>query len=235
MWGWEQTLRVYQIDTSEEHGEILTRRWVVEIILDLAGFTADRDLGGFVAVETFCGAGAFSCRWSSASSRRCQRHDRPLTDIRTAPRAFDLLPANAELAQKAVAKALVDAGLADLDARSIAADCIRCDDFLLSSHDFLLSSHDFLLSSHDFLLSSHDFLLSSHDIRADFVLGNPPYIGLEDVPAARSAAYRRACPTMRGRSDIFVGFIETGLRLLGPNAGGLLLSDVAELSWRPIA
>ena len=208
-------------DTSEEHGEILTRRWVVEIILDLAGFTADRDLGGFVAVETFCGAGAFSCRWSSASSRRCQRHDRPLTDIRTAPRAFDLLPANAELAQKAVAKALVDAGLADLDARSIAADCIRCDDFLLSSHDFLLSSHD--------------FLLSSHDIRADFVLGNPPYIGLEDVPAARSAAYRRACPTMRGRSDIFVGFIETGLRLLGPNAGGLLLSDVAELSWRPIA
>ena len=214
MWGWEQTLRVYQIDTSEEHGEILTRRWVVEVILDLAGFTADRDLGGFVAVETFCGAGAFSCRWSSASSRRCQRHDRPLTDIRTAPRAFDLLPANAELAQKAVAKALVDAGLADLDARSIAADCIRCDDFLLSSHDFLLSSHD---------------------IRADFVLGNPPYIGLEDVPAARSAAYRRACPTMRGRSDIFVGFIETGLRLLGPNAGGLLLSDVAELSWRPIA
>ena len=196
---------VYQIDTSEEHGEIFTRRWVVELILDLAGFTADRDLGGFVAVEPSCGAGAFLVPMVERLIESCQRHDRPLTDIRTALRAFDLLPANAELAQKAVAKALVDAGLADLDARSIAADCIRCDDFLLSSQDFLLSPHNIL---------------------ADFVLGNPPYIRLEDVPAARSAAYRRACPTMRGRSDIFVGFIETGLRLLGPNGVlGFIVAD----------
>ncbi len=28
---------------------------------------------------------------------------------------------------------------------------------------------------------------------ADFVIGNPPYIRLEAVSDARSAAYRRAC------------------------------------------
>jgi adenine-specific DNA-methyltransferase len=189
---------VYQIDESDEHGEIFTRRWVVELILDLAGFTVDRDLGGLVAVEPSCGAGAFLVPMTERLIDSCQRHDRPLTDIRNALRAFDLLPANAELAQKAVAKALVDAGHDDVDARSIAQDCIR----------------------------RGDFLLSSHDVVADFVLGNPPYIRLEDVPPARSAAYRRACPTMRGRSDIFVGFIETGLRLLKPDGVlGFIVAD----------
>jgi adenine-specific DNA-methyltransferase len=60
----------------------------------------------------------------------------------------------------------------------------------------------------------------------DFVVGNPPYVRLENIPAYRSAAYRRACSTMRGRSDIFVGFIETGLRLL--NKGGVLGYIVAD-------
>jgi hypothetical protein len=55
---------------------------------------------------------------------------------------------------------------------------------------------------------------------ADFVIGNPPYIRLEDVPDARMNAYRRACPTMGGRADIYVGFYEVGLRSLMP--GGRL-------------
>src|SRR5215218_2592313 len=60
-----------------------------------------------------------------------------------------------------------------------------------------------------------DFLLQGQEVPpADFVLGNPPYIRLENVPQARSAAYRTICSTMRGRSDVFVGFIERGLRLL---------------------
>jgi len=42
-----------------EHGEVLTRRWVVDLILDLAGYPMDRDLGSFVAVEPACGVGAF--------------------------------------------------------------------------------------------------------------------------------------------------------------------------------
>ena len=52
------------------------------------------------------------------------------------------------------------------------------------------------------------------------MLGNPPYIRLEDVPGDRMAAYRAACPTMTGRSDIYVGFYEVGLRSLRP--GGVL-------------
>lgn len=197
--GQEVDPHVFQIDENGEHGEVFTRRWVVELILDLSGFTVDRDLGGLVAVEPSCGSGAFLAPMTERLIESCRIHDRPLTDIRSALRAFDLLPVNAELAQKAVAGALVEAGVDDAEAKSIATDCIHCDDFLLTAHG---------------------------EDRADFVLGNPPYIRLEDVPASRNAAYRRACPTMRGRSDIFVGFIEMGLRILKPDGVlGFIVAD----------
>jgi adenine-specific DNA-methyltransferase len=58
------------------------------------------------------------------------------------------------------------------------------------------------------------------------VIGNPPYVRLEDVPPTRTAAYRQACPTMTGRSDVYVGFIERGLRLLGENGTlGFIVAD----------
>jgi hypothetical protein len=197
--GLRDETEVYPIDETDEHGEVFTRRWIVEFILDLAGFTIDRDLGGMVAVEPSCGAGAFLVPMTERLVESCRLHDRPLTDIMTALLAYDLLPANAELARKAVAKTLTDVGAHDEEAAAIAGACMRTGDFLLAEHGI---------------------------DRADFVLGNPPYIRLEDVPPARSAAYRRACPTMRGRSDVFVGFIETGLRLLRPNGVlGFIVAD----------
>jgi len=42
---------VHQIDEAGEHGEVFTRRWIVELILDLSGYTADRDLAAMLAVE----------------------------------------------------------------------------------------------------------------------------------------------------------------------------------------
>jgi hypothetical protein len=197
--GQEVDPHVFQIDETGEHGEVFTRRWIVELILDLSGFTADRDLGALVAVEPSCGSGAFLAPMTERLIESCRIHERPLSDIRSALRAFDLLPTNAELAQKAVAGALVEAGLSDAEAKSISTDSVQCGDFLLTTHG---------------------------DDAADFVLGNPPYIRLEDVPTARSAAYRRACPTMRGRSDIFVGFIEMGLRILKPDGVlGFIVAD----------
>ncbi len=190
---------VLQIDEAGEHGEVFTRRWVVDLILDLSGFTAERDLAGMVAVEPSCGSGAFLAPMAERIIESCRAHGRPLADIRHALRAFDLLPVNAELAEKTIAGALTDAGLDDIEAKSIAAGCVKCGDFLLTNHG---------------------------DDVADFVLGNPPYIRLESVPSARSAAYRRVCQTMRGRSDIFVGFIEMSLRILKPDGVlGFIVAD----------
>ena len=72
--GQEVDPHVFQIDETGEHGEVFTRRWVVELILDLSGFTADRDLGGMVAVEPSCGSGAFLAPMTERLIESCRIH-----------------------------------------------------------------------------------------------------------------------------------------------------------------
>lgn len=176
-----------------EHGEVFTRRWVVDLILDLAGYTADRDLSATVAVEPACGGGAFLAAMAARISASCRKYDRPLLAAKPALRAFDLLAPNVAISQRVVQDVLVDEGWPLAEAREVATAWVRQADYLLDT---------------------------SADERVDFVVGNPPYVRLEDVPAERMLAYRAACPTMTGRSDLYVGFYERGLRSLKP--GGVL-------------
>ncbi len=186
-------------DRGPEHGEVFTRRWVVDLILDLVGYTPDRDLAELVAVEPSCGAGAFLGPMVERLVESCARHCRAVTDAAHAVLAFDLVAGNAERACKLATTTLEAAGVDQGTAAAIAAGWVRDADFLLSEHEHA---------------------------SADFVIGNPPYIRLENVSPDRSAAYRSACPTMRGRSDIFVGFIELGLRLLRPDGVlGFIVAD----------
>ena len=121
---------VFQIDEFGQHGQVFTRRWVVELILDLAGFTADRDLATMIAVEPSCGAGAFLVPMVERLVESCRTHGRSLDEARMVLRAFDLLPVNAELAQKAVVKVLTDDGIELALATDTAAAWVRCGDFL---------------------------------------------------------------------------------------------------------
>jgi adenine-specific DNA-methyltransferase len=195
----QMTLALELPDERDDHGEVFTRRWVVELILDLAGYTADRDLAVVTAVEPSCGAGAFLGPMLERLVQSCSSHGRSIAEAAGAIRAFDLLSDNAALATKAAATQLVEAGVADSTAWDLAEGWVTAGDFLLTDHV---------------------------EQSVDFVLGNPPYIRLENLPAGRNAAYRRACTTMRGRSDIFVGFIEMGLRLLRPDGAlGFIVAD----------
>jgi hypothetical protein len=60
-----------------------------------------------------------------------------------------------------------------------------------------------------------DYLLDASKHRlADFVVGNPPYIRLEDISPDRATAYRSYYKSMVGRADIYVAFYEAALRQL---------------------
>ncbi|MFD7529358.1 Eco57I restriction-modification methylase domain-containing protein [Streptomyces sp. NPDC059849] len=181
------------LQEAVEHGEVFTRAWVVELILDLLGYTADKDLCDLRLVEPACGGGAFLTIVTSRISASCHAHQRSITDALDAVRAFDLLGRNVEQSRALITRTLQEEGWEPKDARTVAAAWVRQGDYLLQSD-------------------------AEH--RADYVVGNPPYIRLEDVPDDRMAAYRRACSTMGGRADIYIGFYEVALRSL--NRGGQL-------------
>ncbi|MFI5744377.1 Eco57I restriction-modification methylase domain-containing protein [Streptomyces sp. NPDC051644] len=176
-----------------EHGEVFTRRWVVDLILDLVGYTSDKALCDLKLVEPACGSGAFLGAVASRISASCRAQNRPIGDASGAVRALDLLERNVRRSREVVEKHLVDDGWNPADAQQVAAAWVEQGDYLLQPEATQL---------------------------ADYVVGNPPYIRLEDVPADRMTVYRRACPTMGGRADIYVGFFEVALRSLGP--GGQL-------------
>ncbi|MFJ8442308.1 Eco57I restriction-modification methylase domain-containing protein [Kitasatospora griseola] len=176
-----------------EHGEVFTRRWVVDLILDLLGYTPDKDLTELRVVEPACGAGAFLGAIAARIAESCRNHGRPIADAVDAVEAFDLLEKNVAESRDLVEELLRADGWDREDARQVAVGWVRQGDYLLQA---------------------------SPRHQADLVVGNPPYIRLEDVPSGRMDAYRAACGTMGGRADIYVGFYETALRSLKP--GGQL-------------
>lgn len=181
------------------HGEVFTRTWVVEFILDLLGYSPDRDLAGWRLVEPACGPGAFLEVIARRIGESCRRHGRDLTAARGAVRAFDLLDRNVAAARDQVTAALILDGWDAKISRRVAVEWVRQGDYLLDD---------------------------LHDRAADVVVGNPPYLRLEDVPEHRMRAYRAACPTMVGRADLYIGFFETALATLAPEGRlGFICAD----------
>ena len=59
-----------------------------------------------------------------------------------------------------------------------------------------------------------NYLLEAMTVEADFVIGNPPYVRLEDIPEESALLYRSTYTTMRGRADLYVAFFEAALHQL---------------------
>jgi hypothetical protein len=169
------------------YGEVFTREWVVELILDLVGYTPERDLAALTIVEPACGSGAFLGPIARRLSASCKLHNRALQEAGQALRAFDLLAANVKASR----------------------DLLRAE---MQAEGWDQTTVDSAVQS---WVEQGDYLLTHQRAQeVDFVVGNPPYIRLEDVPRERMALYRAACPTMGGRADIYVGFYEAALRTL---------------------
>lgn len=180
------------------YGEVFTRRWVVDTILDLVGYDIDCDLGARVIIEPSVGTGAFLVPIVERLLASATKHDRPLWSLGEAIRGFDLQGKNIIRSCMTLRPLLLDAGM-------------RCEDVNAMLRQWLAVA---------------DFLLVPDLPMSDFVVGNPPYIRLEDVDAKVSDEYRRRCPTMRGRADIYVGFYERSLGLLRPEGRlGFICAD----------
>jgi hypothetical protein len=181
------------------YGEIFTRRWVVERLLDLVGYDCEADLAQMVLVEPAAGSGAFLLPAIERLLASRRRAGIPFIDLGGCIRAFDLRPANVSGCQTAIEAMLTRDGCPLEEAARLAASWVTAADYLLDNRA---------------------------DVKADVIVGNPPYIRLEDVPEDLSAAYRSRCATMVGRADIYIGFLERGLTSLKPDGRlGFICAD----------
>ncbi len=172
-----------------EAGVVYTKPWMVELVLDLAGYVPERRLAGMVALEPSAGDGAFLGAMVGRLVESCERHGMPLAEAGAALQAFELDPVAAERAMEVVRSTLLSRGVQAAAAAKLARQWIKTGDFLEASLCFPI---------------------------ADFVIGNPPYIRLEEIPAGKAAFYRSGFSAMRGRADIYVAFYQAALFQLKP-------------------
>ena len=178
----------------EERGAINTRREVVEFILDLVGYTADRPLAEFRLLEPSFGEGDFILPAAERLVTAARREQEGLRfeNLASAIRGIELHRETYCHGRWALRAMLIGLGVSEDDTEALL----------------------------EAWLVQDDFLLSGLDPGFTHAVGNPPYVRQETIPDVLLGEYRLRYSTIYDRADLYVPFIERSLSLLG--VGGKL-------------
>ena len=177
------------VGNTEERGAIYTRREVVEFILDLVGYVPSRPLHKLKLLEPSFGGGDFllpAVNRLLRAWRAAGGAESPLEDLGDCIHAVELHRASYQQTRTATVAAIVAADIGATTASALA----------------------------DRWLQNSDFLLADLPVGFDVVVGNPPYVRQELIPAILLAEYRQRYTTLFDRADLYIPFIERSLRLL---------------------
>lgn len=168
-------------------GVVYTKSWVVDMMLDVCGYMPDRDLSRFRILEPSCGEGAFMKRIVERLCDSAEEFGRGPEELSGSVAAYDLDPEKVSICRDNVRDMLRARGWDVGIIERLVTGWIRVSDFLLTD--------------------SKDY---------DFVVGNPPYIRSSEISSDQRSMYMGVLKTMTMGTDMFVGFIEKGLRALRP-------------------
>lgn len=182
--------------TAQERGAVFTRPEVVEFILDLSGYTVEQPLHQFRLLEPAFGNGDFLVaavgRLLNAYEHWREDQGDIVQDLSGTIRAVELHH-DSILKTRVELLALLRAhGASEQDANKLLAEW----------------------------LIEGDFLLVNLPWNFTHVVGNPPYVRHEQVPAILMSEYRARYSTIYDRADLYVPFFERCLSHL--ESGGTL-------------
>ncbi len=187
-----------------ERGAVFTRRNVVDFILNLVGYVSEEDLTPTRLLEPSFGSGEFLLaaidRLLPSYLAHGGQPDRAAHDLRPALCGVELHRPSFAQTRRRLIRRLTDYGLSLPDAERLASAWLHQD----------------------------DFLLTELKDRFTHIVGNPPYLRQERIPAPLIREYRKRFETIYDRADLYVPFIEKSLKLLD---GGGALSFICSDRW----
>jgi len=186
------TVRVFaKIDEDPSigrHGQVFTKPHIVDLILDLCGYTSDRDLSQLRLLDPGCGDGAFVCE---AARRLLDSLPPSNVDLESISDCLCAVEKDAALAMRTterLAGLLREFGAPARTASRIAKGWVSNEDFLIAD-----------------LPAPFDVVVGK---------GNPPYVRQEAIPRHDLELYRERFACFFDRADLYMAFIEKGLGLL---------------------
>ena len=174
-------------------GSVYTKPEIVDLILDLAGYTPEtKRLAEFRLLEPSCGDGAFVAAIVERLIQSEIRHSYGKPDwqdaaLERALLAVDISEPAVNATRQCIREALTRHGCPATRAVELAGLWTLQTDFLLRDWG---------------------------NAQFDFVVGNPPYVRMDDLPGHILRHYREAFRTVTERADLYVPFFECGLSLL---------------------
>lgn len=170
---------------SEHHGVVYTKRWVVDMVLDLAGYIPGTGIVDKVVIEPSCGCGAFMMAIAERLADELTCEERPWRDLVSSARGYDIDAMSIDATKRVVTSALIQKGCPENDANVIANEWLVCGDSLLGNVP-----------------------------SCDFIVGNPPYVRATEIDRAKREMYCRALPSVTSGCDLYVSFFDRGVDLL---------------------
>lgn len=172
--------------SGELHGVVLTRPHIVNLILDLVGYDEKKDLSVSRILEPACGRGAFLGPIVERLARSARRYKRAVANLSDSILAYDIDKESVQESRKIICNILRSNGFSIDDSEVLASKWLRVGDFLNCQQNGLFQ----------------------------FIVGNPPYVRIEQIDSRLQAIYRSRYSTLYDRADLYIAFIEKSLGLL---------------------
>ena len=193
---------VVDVKIRKAFGEFYTPLPVVKLILDSVGYAKGNQLRKKTLLDPACGSGSFLV----------EALKRYISDVKEEAEIYGWSQVLEELCNN-----LRIWGL-DLNPFSCLMAKVRFVVELLPYYVKAIQSNpSFLIPKPPIFCS--DFLLESEftENSIDFIIGNPPYVGVTQIPKEKRRLYQRKFRTSKGRLNLYILFIERAINLLKTN------------------